>query len=249
MSEAATPSEQAEAPSAAPAATPPGGQPVAAATLDPGVGGAASSAVPQQPSVYAGYWGDDQRQIVVTDGAGSVAVQWLSSMHCPEGSITVPWAKIKPDGALEFQTRFPNSISRAGVGTAIWTCTVDEAGALQCSSINDHQHHGSNTLHRVNMDTSRQDWAEAFEANRRRIAVERMRHERRRERRDWGGAVAMMLVPVNGRELFTPLAPPSHLLQPGALPPAETVVAALRRESELRKDPATLAKFIGPAAD
>lgn len=59
-----------------------------------------------------------------------------------------------------------------------------------------------------------------------------------------------MLVAVNGRQLYEPLAPPQHLLAPdAALPAQDTVAAALRREASLRKDPATLAKFMDSATD
>ena len=70
----------------------------------------------------------------VVPGAEGIAVEWLSSVHCKPGTITIDYSKIVPaTGALEFKTRFPNALSRGGIGTAVWTCIVQD-GQLQVST-------------------------------------------------------------------------------------------------------------------
>ena len=210
---------------------------------------------------YVGHWGDSQRVIEIRTnnlgpGADGIAVEWLSSIHCEPGTIMIDCSKINPDGVLEFKTRFPNLISRGGVGTAVWSCVILD-GRLQCTSVNDHHVTDMDTLAPICVDITVPDWAQAFESEDRR----RKKDDEDRRRRMLGmprfgslpsrnSGMARMLVAVNGRDLYRPLQPPTALLEDGAvLPPAEMVINALRLEAELRKHPATLAKFTDPAVN
>ena len=95
--------------------------------------------------------------------------------------------------ALVFETVFPNEISPGGQGTATWTCTLD-VGVLACNSINNHDYAATTQLSRL---ASRPAPRALFRPMQGGVRMPPQRSDR--------GPYAMMLIAVNGRDLFTPL--------------------------------------------
>lgn len=188
---------------------------------------------------FCGFWGDAYRQIQIhaDDSSSQLKVGWIGSIFFPPEKIGVRKVEMTADGALQFETTFPKPSGKQG-GSAVWTCTLDGAGTeLSCNCVNYLGQSGKVELRPIQEPMP---WKLMRPSTRK---LKWTPPERTFDRRQ-----AMMLVAVNGRDLYQPLAPSKELMQ-AELPSAAVVIEALRREAELRKAPLTLRTFMDPQAD